>query len=44
MQSNIGMGIQIKSTNAFVYNRIAGRLRSGREDEVISFYEALKNL
>ena len=44
VQSNIGMGIQIKGTNAFVYNRIARRLTNGREDEVISFYEALKNI
>lgn len=44
IQSNIGMGIQIKGTNAFVYNRIARRLSNGREDEVISFYEALKGI
>ncbi len=44
IQSNIGMGIQIKGTNAFVYNRIARRLSNGREDEVLSFYEALKGI
>ncbi|MBQ9141463.1 MAG: hypothetical protein IJX63_06670 [Lachnospiraceae bacterium] len=44
VQSNIGMGIQIKGTNAFVYNKIARRLSNGREDEVISFYEALKGI
>ncbi len=44
VQSNIGMGIQINGTNAFVYNRVARRLINGREDEVISFYESLKNL
>ena len=44
VQSNIGMGIQIKGTNAFVYNRIARRLSNGREDEVLSFYEALKGI
>ncbi len=44
VQSNIGMGIQIKGTNAFVYNRIARRLSNGREDEVLSFYNALKGI
>lgn len=44
VQSGIGMRIQIKGTNGFVYNRIARRLRSGSEDKVISFYEALKDL
>ena len=44
IQSNIGMGIQIKGTNAFVYNRIARRLSNGREDEVLSFYEALQGI
>lgn len=44
VQSNVGMGININGTNAFLYNRIARRLTNGREDEVISFYEALKNL
>ncbi|MBQ4522014.1 MAG: hypothetical protein IJA10_03570 [Lachnospiraceae bacterium] len=44
IQSNIGMGMNIKGSNAFLYNRIARRLTNGREDEVISFYEALKNL
>lgn len=42
VSSNIGMGISINGTNAFLYNRIARRLTNGREAEVISFYEAVK--
>ena len=44
VQSNLGMGISIKGTNAFIYNKIARRLTEGRKDEVISFYNALKSL
>ena len=44
VQSNVGMAMNIHGTNAFLYNRVTRRIVNGQEDDVISFYEALKNL
>lgn len=41
-QSNAGMVINLCGTNAFVYNRVARRMYNGEEDEVVSFYQAIK--
>ena len=42
--SNIGIGVNVKGTNAFVMNRIARRLQNGSEDDIISFYHSIKEL
>ena len=42
VQTNIGMAINLNETNAFVYNRIARRIINGKEDEVVSFYQVVK--
>ena len=42
--SNIGYGVNINGTNAFVYNRIGRRLQGDASCDVTSFYEELKKL
>ena len=44
INTNLGLGVNISGTNAFVMNRVGRCLQNGSEDDVISFYEALKNL
>lgn len=44
ISSNIGYGVNIKGTNAFVYNRIGRRLQGDASCDVTSFYEELKKL
>lgn len=41
-QSNVGMVINLCGANAFVYSRVARRILNGEEDEVVSFYQAVK--
>lgn len=42
--SNLGIGVQINGTNAFVMNRVGRRLQNGSEDDIVSFYNYLKTL
>ena len=42
VQTNIGMAVNFNGTNAFLYNRIARRILNGAEDDMISFYEGIK--
>ena len=44
ISSNIGYGVNIKGTNAFVYNRIGRRLQGDQACDVTSFYNELKKL
>lgn len=44
IQSNLGLALSIEGNNAFVYNRIGRRFTKGRDAEIISFYEALKQI
>jgi len=44
ISSNIGYGVNIKGTNAFVYNRIGRRLQGDASCDVTSFYAELKKL
>ena len=44
ISSNIGYGVNINGTNAFVYNRIGRRLQGDASCDVTSFYEELKKL
>lgn len=42
--SNVGFGVEVKSNQVFVMNRIMRRLQNGQEDELISYYQYLKTL
>lgn len=42
--SNLGIGVHINGTNAFVMNRVGRRLQNGSEDDIMSFYNYLKTL
>ena len=42
--SNIGCGVNINGTNAFVYNRIARRLQGDASCVIADFYNELKKL
>ena len=44
ISSNIGYGVNINGTNAFVYNRIGRRLQGDQSCDVTSFYNELKKL
>lgn len=44
VQSSVGMALNVRGTNAFLYNRVARRIVNGAEDDIISFYEAVKAL
>ena len=44
ISSNIGYGVNINGTNAFVYNRIGRRLQGDETCDVTSFYNELKKL
>ncbi len=44
ISSNIGNGVNIKGTNAFLYNRIGRRLQGDTASDMVSLYETLKNL
>ena len=44
ISSNIGYGVNINGTNAFVYNRIGRRLQGDTSCDITSFYEELKKL
>lgn len=44
ISSNLGYGVNVKGTNAFVYNRIARRLQGDASSDMVSLYETLKNL
>ena len=44
ISSNIGYGVNINGTNAFVYNRIGRRLQGDTSCDVTSFYEELKKM
>lgn len=44
ISSNIGYGVNINGTNAFVYNRIGRRLQGDSSCDVTSFYNELKKL
>lgn len=44
ISSNLGYGVNIKGNNVFVMNRIGRRLQSGKEAEVVSFYQMVKEI
>lgn len=44
ISSNIGYGVNVKGTNAFLYNRIGRRLQGDDACDMVSLYEMLKNL
>lgn len=44
VQTSLGTAVWVKGTNAFIYNRIGRRIQNGREDDMISFYNTLKNM
>lgn len=44
VSSNLGIGVNINDTNAFVMNRVGRRLQNGSEDDIISFYDYVKSL
>ena len=44
ISSNIGYGVNINGTNAFVYNRIGRRLQGDASCDITGFYEELKKL
>lgn len=44
INSNLGYGVQIKDTNAFIYNRIGRRLQGAENSDMVSLYATLKNL
>lgn len=44
ISSNLGYGVNVKGTNAFVYNRIGRRLQGDTASDMVSLYETLKKL
>lgn len=44
ISSNIGYGVNINGTNAFVYNRIGRRLQGDTSCDIAGFYSELKKL
>lgn len=44
ISSNLGYGVNIKGTNAFIYNRIGRRLQGDTASDMVSLYETLKKL
>ena len=44
ISSNLGYGVNVKGTNAFLYNRVGRRLQGAADSDLISIYEMLKNL
>lgn len=44
INSNLGIGVDINGKAAFVMNRVGRRLQNGSEDDIVTFYNVLKEM